>query len=590
MKKTPVLFALLIILSVILSACAPTTTAVKTEEAPIVAVPTEVVQVAPTEAPAPTEVPPTVAPEPALDALALFTGLVDSLPADKGFGVVKAATVKEELASDAKPFLLDVRDAPEVEKDGFIEGAVNIPIRMLLRNLDKLPGLDSPIVVYCGSGHRGGMALAALKLMGYTNVRNMGGGIGAWKKAEFPVVTGSMPAEPTVLTPNPIVADKALYDLVDGFLSKLPDDYFLVKSDKLAEELASATPPVVLDVRTIDERLNDGYIKDSVHIPFSDFFKSIDQLPAKDAPIVVYCGSGARGAIVMMGLREMGYTNVRNLAGGLNAWKAAKLPVAGVVDWNATWADFLKNMPEGYYTVKADVLTRDLASATPPFLLDVRETIEVETDGFIKGAVNLPVRTVLRNLDKLPALDQPIVIYCGSGHRGAMVMSALRLLGYTNVSNLSGGLNAWKKATLPTETGKPADPVAGTAADVDPIKLRGLDSFLATLPDGYFGVKAADLQAELATDQKPFLLDVRTPEEVTASGAIEGSIFVPITTLFDNLDKLPTDKAAPIVVTCQSGHRGAIAMMALRMNGYSNVRSLFGGINAWTAAELPVVK
>lgn len=38
----------------------------------------------------------------------------------------------------------------------------------------------------------------------------------------------------------------------------------------------------------------------------------------------VYCGSGARGAVVMMGLREMGYTNVLNLAGGLNGWKAAK--------------------------------------------------------------------------------------------------------------------------------------------------------------------------------------------------------------------------------------------------------------------------
>jgi rhodanese-related sulfurtransferase len=364
----------------------------------------------------------------------------------------------------------------------------------------------------------------------------------------------------------------------------------LIKSDKLAEALASSTPPAVFDVRTIDERMNDGYIKDSVHIPFSDFFKSVDQLPAKDAPIVIYCGSGARGAIVMMGLREMGYTNVLNLAGGLNAWKAAKLPVAGVVDWNATWADFLKNMPENFYTVKSDVLTRDLASTTPPFLLDVREASELEKDGFIKGAVNLPFRTVVRNLDKLPALDQPIVVYCGIGHRGAMIMSALRLLGYTNINSLAGGISNWKKAGLPTETGKPADPVAGKAPEVDPIKLRGLDSFLATQPDNFYGVAAADLQAELNSDTKPFLLDVRGQEEATAAGTIVGSVLVPLTTLFDNLDKLPTDKAASIVAFCSAGHRGAIAMMALHMIGYSNVRSLFGGLNTWIAAGLPVVK
>ena len=44
-------------------------------------------------------------------------------------------------------------------------------------------------------------------------------------------------------------------------------------------------------------------------------------------------------------------------------------------------------------------------------------------DGYIAGAVNIPVRDVLNNLDKLPAKDQPIVIYCASGHRGGMIMA-----------------------------------------------------------------------------------------------------------------------------------------------------------------------
>jgi len=59
--------------------------------------------------------------------------------------------------------------------------------------------------------------------------------------------------------------------------------------------------------------------------------------------------------------------------------------------------------------------------------------------------------------------------------------------------------------------------------------------------------------------------------------------------LFSSLDQLP-DKAAKIVVLCKSGHRGGMALMALRMLGYSEIRSLAGGLNAWVAAELPVVK
>jgi rhodanese-related sulfurtransferase len=53
---------------------------------------------------------------------------------------------------------------------------------------------------------------------------------------------------------------------------------------------------------------------------------------------------------------------------------------------------------------------------------------------------------------------------------------------------------------------------------------------------------------------------------------------------------MPADKAAPIVVTCKSGHRGGMAMLYLNFLGYTNIRNMGGGMNAWIAAELPVVK
>jgi rhodanese-related sulfurtransferase len=61
-----------------------------------------------------------------------------------------------------------------------------------------------------------------------------------------------------------------------------------------------------------------------------------------------------------------------------------------------------------------------------------------------------------------------------------------------------------------------------------------------------------------------------------------------VTTVPANLAQLPADRAAPIVVMCASGHRGGIVMMYLQMLGYTNVRNLGGGVNAWIGAELPV--
>ena len=43
----------------------------------------------------------------------------------------------------------------------------------------------------------------------------------------------------------------------------------------------------------------------------------------------------------------------------------------------------------------------------------------------------------------------PVVVYCKSGMRGGMAQGALRKLGYTNVSNIVGGFDAWQKAGLP---------------------------------------------------------------------------------------------------------------------------------------------
>ncbi len=577
-KKVQVLFGLLIVFSMILSACAPAAEPVveaEVTEAPVVEM---------TEAPIVVTEAPVVETGP--DAQALFDELVNSLPADKGYGTVKPASLSEELV-DKAPFILDVREAAEIETAGFIEGSVNIPVRDVLNNLDKLPGLDEPIVVTCASGHRGGFIMASLKLLGYTNVRNLAGGVNGWLKAEFPVVTGSMPEAPAVLNSAAIVEDQALFEMLNGFVSTLPEGFLSIKNDKLSEELVDAAP-VMIDVRTAGEVSKDGIIEGSVNVPMQDVFSNLDKLPAKDERFVIYCASGHRGSIVTMGLHLMGYTDVINLNGGFNGWKAAGLPVVGLV---SEMAEFLATLPAdaGFYAIKSDKLN-EMMVETPPFIVDVREPAEIETAGYIAGAVNIPIRDLLKNLDKLPAQDQKIVITCASGHRGSLGMMALRLLGYTDVVNLNGGMNGWVKAEFPVEMGAPAAPTAGTAPTVDEGKLAALDAYISGLPEGFGAIKSPDFNTELVGGTVPFILDVRSQEEWDANGHIDGAVLVPVIEVPANLALLPADKAAPIMVLCASGHRGAMTQMYLQFLGYTSVRNLNGGMNGWIASELPVVK
>jgi hypothetical protein len=143
---TPII--LLVLLSLLFSACAPAATTVAPVAAPTTAPDPTATTVLPTPVP-------TATPEPVIDVHALWTGLVAGMPADKAYGSVPAAKLNEELVEKA-PFLLDVREAAEVEKDGFIKARSTSPCANVLKNLDKLPAQDQPIVVYCASGHRGG--------------------------------------------------------------------------------------------------------------------------------------------------------------------------------------------------------------------------------------------------------------------------------------------------------------------------------------------------------------------------------------------------------------------------------------------------
>ncbi len=85
------------------------------------------------------------------------------------------ATVSPETWKPTDEFLLDVRDADELEEFGKLPGAVNIPLAQLRDRLGELPH-DRRIVTYCQKGQRGYLAACALHGSGFEDVINLRGG------------------------------------------------------------------------------------------------------------------------------------------------------------------------------------------------------------------------------------------------------------------------------------------------------------------------------------------------------------------------------------------------------------------------------
>ena len=199
-----------------------------------------------------------------------------------------------------------------------------------------------------------------------------------------------------------------------------------------------------------------------------------------------------------------------------------------------------------------DSLTAALTSGAR--VVDIRPAATY-AEGFIPGTISIPLtRSFVSYAGWLIGTTQEVFLVTGDSD-DASTRRAASELSMIGVDRIGGWF--------------------GADALADARTRQAVDSFSQIRP--------AELTAALRRDNAQ-LVDVRARDE-WESGHIPGSLHIPLGHLERRVDEL--DPARPVVLTCQSGSRSAIAASLLKAQGFRDVANLRGGLSAWSAAELP---
>jgi rhodanese-related sulfurtransferase len=293
--------------------------------------------------------------------------------------------------------LIDSRPTARKYDIGHIPTAVNIPDT----SFDKLAPTMLPkdkamlLVFYCEGydcilSHS---SAAKAEALGYTNVRVFAEGFPGW------------------------IAGGNLHAVSVAYIKKLIDE---------------KAPMTLIDSRPKARKYDLGHIPTAINIPDSQFDSLAPKmLPAdKKAPLYFYCegltcvlsNDSALKAI------KLGYTNVKVVPEGYPAWEKAYGPgptAAAGASPAAAKAPAIEAGKEAGSIVVASFERIFKEAPDSVFLIDVRDPKEFD-NGTFKGAINMPLSTLEKNLDKLPT-GKPIIFFCGAGARSGEAHDLVKL-------------------------------------------------------------------------------------------------------------------------------------------------------------------
>ncbi len=190
-------------------------------------------------------------------------------------------------------------------------------------------------------------------------------------------------------------------------------------SDALQQQAQGAA---LLDTRTADE-FAKGHLPGALNVGLEGRYASwVGSVVSPEQRLVVIAPAGReREATLRLG--RIGFDRVIGfLEGGADAWKGSDSVVATE-------------------RVDAETLQQELRQPSPPLVLDVRNPGE-RLSGFLDESKSVPLGVLMSRLDEVPR-DRRIVIHCATGYRSMVAASLLERVGYDDVADLVGGMEAW---------------------------------------------------------------------------------------------------------------------------------------------------
>ena len=120
--------------------------------------------------------------------------------------------------------------------------------------------------------------------------------------------------------------------------------------------------------------------------------------------------------------------------------------------------------------------------------------------------------------------------------------------------------------------------------------VSGVALFLPTLSTLISGKGLSPTEATIWINRrKAAVLDLR-PEEAFKAGHLPGAKHALATEIVARIEKLKLDRKNPLILVCETGASSRKAVAEVQKLGFVEVGTLHGGVQAWQAAALPLVK
>jgi glyoxylase-like metal-dependent hydrolase (beta-lactamase superfamily II)/rhodanese-related sulfurtransferase len=372
----------------------------------------------------------------------------------------------------------------------------------------------------------------------------------------------------TERTTNPYLLHKGRSDFITAVLDGLPEapQYFkhnakmnregpalvdwkasLPPKPTLNASLSDISKYYIVDLRNA-ESFAAGHIPNAVNIALRGRLETWVGTMVPWGSSVVLCGSSDEVTEARFRLHRVGYDVVGSL--DMEDWMAAKQPV-------------LSNEP----IAPLDLYER-MQNGSAPVIVDVR--LPSEWMGLrIGNVLNLPLNELSDLSSKLDP-SQPVTTVCNSAYRSSMGLGLLERKGFTKVSSMEGGGEAWIAAGLPV-----IQPTAPGGVSAQPKRL-------VPLPDLIDPSQLKRILMDLPGTYD--LVDIR-PAAHFADYNLPGSHNVELAELVNNPAFLTG--AGSLIIVDRDGTLSLMAGSILSQKTERPIKVLFGGLNAyWNKMEM----